>query len=206
MDTLRILLVADDPLARLGLAMLLAAQAAELEVIAQVDASFLAEEWADLDSQPDVVLWDVGWAAPEALPVLADWPVPVVALLADEGQTAVIWASGVRALLRRELDPDRLLAAIQAAVHGLIVLDPELSGGVVTAVSPITLPNEDLTPRELEVLQHLAKGLTNKAIAQQLAVSEHTIKFHVNALMGKLGAQSRTEAVVLATRQGLIVL
>jgi len=77
---------------------------------------------------------------------------------------------------------------------------------LITAVSPLTLPIEDLTPRELEVLQHLAEGLTNKAIAQRLAVSEHTIKFHVNALMSKLGAQSRTEAVVLATRQGLITL
>lgn len=205
METLQILLVADDPLARMGLAMLLSAQTGGL-VAGQADTSFFTDDLAELDVQPDVVVWDVGWAAPESLPVWEDLAVPVVALVADKGQTAVIWSSGVRVLLRREMDPDRLWAAIQAAVHGLIVLDAELSNGLVTAVSSHTLPTEDLTPRELEVLQHLAKGLTNKAIAQRLAVSEHTIKFHVNALMSKLGAQSRTEAVVLATRQGLIVL
>jgi len=63
-----------------------------------------------------------------------------------------------------------------------------------------------LTPREQEVLQLLAEGLPNKAIASQLSISEHTVKFHVNAIMGKLGAQSRTEAVTRATRAGLILL
>lgn len=204
METLQILLVADDPLARMGLAMLLSTQTGV--VVGQADTSFFTDDLSELDVQPDVVVWDVGWAAPESLPVWEDLSAPVVALVADEGQTAVIWSSGVRVLLRREMDPDRLWVAIQAALHGLIVLDAELSEGLITAVSPLALPTEDLTPRELEVLQHLAKGLTNKAIAQRLAVSEHTIKFHVNALMSKLGAQSRTEAVVLATRQGLIVL
>jgi DNA-binding NarL/FixJ family response regulator len=65
---------------------------------------------------------------------------------------------------------------------------------------------EELTPREREVLQLLAEGLANKAIAQQLTISEHTVKFHVNAIMSKLGAQSRTAAVVRATRLGLVVL
>ena len=65
---------------------------------------------------------------------------------------------------------------------------------------------EQLTAREREVLQHLAEGLSNKAIALRLGISEHTIKFHVNAIMSKLGAQSRTEAVVRATQLGLIML
>jgi len=65
---------------------------------------------------------------------------------------------------------------------------------------------EDLTAREMEVLQLMAAGLANKAIAQQLAISEHTIKFHVNAILGKLGAHTRTEAVTRAARLGLIVL
>jgi len=69
-----------------------------------------------------------------------------------------------------------------------------------------TPPGESLTSRELEVLQYLAEGLPNKAIALKLGISEHTIKFHVNAILGKLGAQSRTEAVVRASRLGLIIL
>ncbi|MBI1880571.1 MAG: response regulator transcription factor, partial [Chloroflexi bacterium] len=63
-----------------------------------------------------------------------------------------------------------------------------------------------LTPRELEVLQLLAEGLPNKAIARRLDISDHTVKFHVNAILSKLSAQSRTDAVVRATRLGLILL
>ncbi|MBK8984774.1 MAG: response regulator transcription factor [Chloroflexi bacterium] len=205
MEPLQILLVGDDPLARMGLALLLGGQPDGV-VMGQLNSAQFASDLAELDVRPDVVVWDVGWAAVETLPVWEDLALPVVALVADEGQTAVLWSSGVRVLLRRESDPDQLWAAVQAAIHGLIVLDPAVSGGLVTAVSPLALPNDDLTPRELEVLQRLAQGLTNKAIAQHLGVSEHTIKFHVNALMGKLNAQSRTEAVVVATRQGLITL
>jgi len=63
-----------------------------------------------------------------------------------------------------------------------------------------------LTPRENQVLQLLAQGMTNKAIALDLGITDHTVKFHVNAIMGKLGAQSRTEAVVRATQLGMIAL
>ena len=65
---------------------------------------------------------------------------------------------------------------------------------------------ESLTPREVEVLKLLAEGLSNRAIAFGLGISEHTVKFHVNAIMGKLGAQSRTEAAVRATQLGLLLL
>jgi len=68
------------------------------------------------------------------------------------------------------------------------------------------LPVDTLTPRESEVLHLIAEGLPNKQIAQKLSISEHTVKFHVNAILTKLGAQSRTEAVVRATRAGLIAL
>jgi DNA-binding NarL/FixJ family response regulator len=131
---------------------------------------------------------------------------PVVALVGDDEQAAELWAAGVRTLLPRNLELERLYWATRAAAAGLIVLAPGLN---------LTLPMngpadevlfDDLTPREKEVLQLVAEGLTNKAIALQLSISEHTVKFHVNAIMGKLSAQSRTEAVVRATRLGLISL
>jgi DNA-binding NarL/FixJ family response regulator len=71
---------------------------------------------------------------------------------------------------------------------------------------PDGVPLEELTAREMEVLQLLAEGLPNKSIAQRLDISEHTVKFHVNSILRKLEAQSRTEAVVQATRLGLILL
>ena len=113
-------------------------------------------------------------------------------------------------MLNRESDGARLVAVAATAVHHLTVLDndiaalllPEIEGEKETDTA-VTQP---LTPRETEVLHLLAEGLTNKAIARQLHVSEHTIKFHVNAIMGKLNAQSRTDAVVRATRLGLLAL
>ena len=65
---------------------------------------------------------------------------------------------------------------------------------------------ESLTPREIEVLQLLSQGLPNKGIAQRLGISDHTVKFHVNAILGKLGVQSRGEAIVQAVRLGLVTL
>lgn len=101
-----------------------------------------------------------------------------------------------------------MAASLEAVAQGLVVLDSGLATALFSASLPTlaTLPLETITPREREVLQLLAEGLPNKAIAQRLGISEHTVKYHVNALLGKLDAQSRTEAVVRATRLGLILL
>jgi two-component system nitrate/nitrite response regulator NarL len=130
-----------------------------------------------------------------------------VALLPDEAQAPEVWASGVRGLLLRDAGAETLQAALQAIGQGLVVLDPSLALSPLPVLEPgLDSLVEELTPRETEVLQLLADGLTNKAIAQRLGISDHTVKFHVNAILGKLGAQSRTEAVVRATRLGLLLL
>jgi DNA-binding NarL/FixJ family response regulator len=93
---------------------------------------------------------------------------------------------------------------------GLVVVHP--SGIAValpaasTALSPLAELAEPLTPREREVLQMLASGLVNKEIAAKLSISDHTVKFHVASILGKLGASTRTEAVSLGFRRGLILL
>jgi DNA-binding NarL/FixJ family response regulator len=136
-----------------------------------------------------------------------DVELPVVALLADESLAAEAWLAGVRGLLTREADAEALVAALQAVVQGLAAIDPTLAAALLpTRERESEALVEPLTPREEEVLQLLADGLANRAIALQLGISEHTVKFHVNAILGKLGAQSRTEAVVRATRLGLIIL
>jgi DNA-binding NarL/FixJ family response regulator len=123
-----------------------------------------------------------------------------------------LWAAGVRGLLWRNATAEQMVAAAQAINQGLAVLDTGLVDRLMPdeetlmAAAGLEALSEPLTPREHEVLQLLAEGLTNKAIAQQLAVSEHTVKFHVTAIMSKLDAQSRTEAVVRATRLGLFIL
>jgi DNA-binding NarL/FixJ family response regulator len=143
----------------------------------------------------------------ERLAELADAVPPVVALVPDETYAVEAQMAGARGLLPRDSSAERLVAALTAAAWDLIVLDPSLAApllGTRDSSSPSLV--EDLTPRELEVLGLLAEGLPNKAIGLRLGISEHTVKFHVNAVLGKLGAQSRTEAVVRATRLGLILL
>jgi two-component system, NarL family, nitrate/nitrite response regulator NarL len=205
---LQLLIIAEDPLARTGLAALLADQpryAVAGQVPADTDLAAALEVY-----QPDVLLWDLGWQPATALEQVADLRAlspPVVALLPDESMATQAWAAGVRGLLLRDAGAERIVAALTAASQGLTVLDP----GLVETLQPSeALPSaalaEELTPREQEVLQLLAEGLSNKAIGFRLDISEHTVKFHVNAIMTKLGAQSRTEAVVRATRLGLLVL
>jgi two-component system nitrate/nitrite response regulator NarL len=130
-----------------------------------------------------------------------------VTLLSEETYAVEAQIAGARGLLSRDISSERLMAALTAAAQGLMVLDlslvPNLLGTGERLPSPLA---EELTPREIEVLALLAEGLPNKTIAHRLNISEHTVKFHVNAIMGKLGAQSRTEAVVRATRLGLILL
>ena len=117
------------------------------------------------------------------------------------------------AALRRDATGAEIVEAMRAVGGGLIALDRRLALGALATASGPSAPDEDesqiqepLTPRELEVLQLLAQGLPNKTIARSLRISEHTAKFHVSAIMVKLGAASRTEAVTRAARRGLLVL
>lgn len=214
LQDLRILIVADDPLARGGLSTLVREQPG-CEIAGQ--AASQVDLRAEIKiSRPDVILWDLGWDPVRSLERLselaADLP-PVLALVPadtrEEGMAMQAWRAGARGLLPRDAQAGTLLAALHGLGRGLVVLDATFAGDLLLSTQPETAgerPVEELTPRELEVLQLLAEGLPNKAIAQRLGVSDHTIKFHVNAILGKLGAQSRTEAVVRATRLGLIVL
>lgn len=219
MIDLRILVAADNLLARAGLAALLSSQAG-CEVVGQISGALLPEELPVY--RPDAVVYDLGWETAPAVTHLTalseiDSDTPVVALLQDENMVVSV-ISALRTefntpygLLLREHEPSDIVAALNAVVHGLIVLDPVLSAGVLalpsTTSQEMNFPQPtELTPREREVLQLLAQGLANKSIAQKLDISDHTVKFHVNAIMTKLGAQSRTEAVVRATRHGLIIL
>ena len=116
---------------------------------------------------------------------------------------------GVRAVLPIEIGAEQLTAALEAVAHGLVVLHPReltvprtASHGAAEAISPLLEP---LTLREREVLRMMSDGLGNKEIAARLKLSEHTVKFHVASILGKLGATSRTEAVSIALRRGLIL-
>jgi DNA-binding NarL/FixJ family response regulator len=103
------------------------------------------------------------------------------------------------------VDAPALEAALAAVLEGLTVSDPTLEAPSIDRLD-LDRGGENLTPRELEVLSLIAEGLSNKAIASRLTIRESTVKDHVNSMLEKLGAQSRTEAVTLALRRGLIAI
>lgn len=198
-DRMRLLVVAEDPLARGGLARLLADRPG-FEVVAQAASS---EDWLALVAahDPEAVAWDLGLLAARVAD-LDRARVPVLALVADADQAAEALAAGARGALARDADAERLEAGLVAVARGLIVLDGAFGESLrLRTAAPMV---EALTPREREVLQLLSEGLSNRRIAERLGISEHTVKFHVNAILGKLGAEGRTEAVVQAVRLGLV--
>lgn len=207
-NRLRIVVVADDPLVRASFRQMLE-RSIDLEVVGETSAESLAEE----HSEYEVILWDLGWgdentqASLERLLEASETGVPVVALVAQETTAVEARSAGAMGILEREVGEDLIMAALRSATAGLLTIDPNLVDDLLPSRVAVTSSEfEQLTPRELEVLQALANGLTNRAIAVELAVSEHTVKFHVNSILRKLGVQSRTEAVVHATRLGLILL
>jgi DNA-binding NarL/FixJ family response regulator len=204
MDPVPVLVVSPDPLARSGLAALVAGNPGLMLV---GEAGPLQAARVEAGGAPRVVLWDMG-AAPrgeDAGPRWAGLAAPVVALAADAEQAGDALRAGARSVLSRGAPAELVVAAVAAAARGLMVLDPGLAGSFVRAPEPRS-GAEPLTPREREVLALLAEGLANKAIAARLGVSEHTAKFHVNAILAKLGVDSRAEAIVRAARLGLVVL
>jgi len=204
---LRVLVVGEDPLARSGLVALLVGTDG-LTVTGQAapeDAAALMRT-----SDAEVVLWDTGIESPadlESLQDVAEGARPaLVVLTGEESRVPELLGAGARGVLAREVDGPRLLAALQAAALGLVVVDERLSAGALRRQAAAEPLLEPLTPRELEVLRLIGQGLSNRMIAERLAISEHTAKFHVNAILGKLGAQTRAEAVALGVRSGLLLL
>jgi len=214
-----IFIVAASPLARAGLENLLAAR--QIEVAGS--AASLDELDGRLTDLPvDAILIDASGEPLEPLVesivasgVASDFSVVLLVEPASLATSSAALRAGVRAVLPNDISPDQLVAALQAASSGLLVLHPAQisaqvdSNGFASAPARSPAPDElaePLTPRESEVLQMLASGLGNKEIAAKLAISEHTVKFHVASILGKLGASTRTEAVSLGIRRGLVLL
>jgi two-component system, NarL family, nitrate/nitrite response regulator NarL len=214
MADIRILVIAHDPLARAGLASLLGEQAGFIVVGRVSDEPTLPSE-IDL-YHAEIGVWDLGWEAlsedggrfdAALIEEIVEVGLPLVVLTPTGELASPLWAAGVRSILLRASAPEQIAAAINASLHGLATVEASFADQLVNAsVQPeLTMP-DSLTPREYEVLRFIAEGYSNKAIALALKISEHTVKFHINSLMSKLNAQSRTEAVVRATRLGLITL
>ncbi len=196
---IRVLLASASAVRRAGLELILK-QSSSFKLVGAVHSTqMIGQRAAEL--QPDVILADF---AHNGLPVVALIDNPTAAWAAQALR------SGVKSILPREAGSEEIVAAIHAAYTGLVLLDPAVAQQIVERIgspaSQIPPSYESLTPRENEVLAMLAEGLANREIADRLGVSDHTIKFHISSILDKLGASTRTEAVTLGLRMGLIVL
>lgn len=198
-DPIKVALLTDDPLMRAGLSSLLA-QLGSIDVV-------------DRDAA-EVALWDAGVDSEKTLTRLGELrslPMPAVAVVGDLAHVAPALAAGARGVVLRDQVGPGIHAALAAVRSGLTVMDAALAEALVPA-QPAKVANTntngkgrgELTEREKQVVQLLSEGLSNKLIADRLGISDHTAKFHVNGVMMKLGASTRTEAVVEAMRRGLI--
>jgi DNA-binding NarL/FixJ family response regulator len=199
----RVYVVAPSPMSRAGLRSMLAA-ADEVEVVGEAASGdeVLDDEEAFLEA--NVVLVAGEREDVEAVPVSEEGGAALVALGGDE-LLPVLEALALRGwgLLPADASAEELSASLLAASRGLVVL-PSYPGG--REARPVDEPSEALTPREAEILELLGRGLSNKLIAHELHISEHTVKFHISSLYAKLGVANRAGAVSQGARRGLIPL
>jgi DNA-binding NarL/FixJ family response regulator len=220
-----VLVAAASAVTRAGLEAILAREPSLVVVGSATPGASLAEEIAE--HEPDVLLVEFAGSYDDALTLLhvtsgdpddGVRPSPSVVVLADESEATPLVAAfgaGLRGLLPRDARPPEIVAAVGAAAAGLVTVTPELLaamrsvptvGGPLRTSRAASATEAPLTPRELEVLRMIADGLGNKQIAARLAISEHTVKFHVGSVFAKTHASTRAEAVMIGARRGLIVL
>jgi two-component system, NarL family, nitrate/nitrite response regulator NarL len=212
---MRVLLIDDHALFRIGLQELLARRG--IDVVAALGGCREGIA-AVLESRPDVVLLDMRMPEMNGLEVLARlrearFAGAVVMLTTSREQGDVIESlqQGAQGYLLKDMEPDELIAALERIVAGHTVVAPELTSILARAVQGDFLMDTgianngfgELTPREREILCHLADGQSNKMIARTLGISDGTVKLHVKAILRKLDVKSRVEAAVMAVEKNL---
>jgi two-component system, NarL family, response regulator YdfI len=215
---IRVFIVAASPLTRSGLQQLLAHP--EVEVVGNaVDLDSVAGLLSDPGAEPDAIIVDASRESRahaanlsvSSSDIGADIPIVIIESGENTATGSDLLRQGARAILPAGISPAELIAALRAVTSGLIVLHPSTVAAIPrAAVNASRTATEDwiepLTKREKEVLQMLAAGLGNKEIAAKLNISDHTAKFHVGSILGKLGVSTRGEAVAMGIRRGLVLL
>lgn len=213
-NKIRILIVDDHPVVRDGLVAILSTQA-DFLVVSQAGNGREAIQCLK-ESQPDVILLDLEMPGIDGVETLRQMRqlnphVRAIVFTAFDSDERIVTAvrAGAQGYLLKGAPRQALFTAVRLVHQGDSLLQPLVASDLLP--TPAATPEaetavlaESLTSRELEVLQQMALGLQNKEIAARLVISERTVKFHVSAILGKLGAGNRTEAVTLAVQQGLV--
>jgi len=210
--SLRVLLIDDHTLFRVGLEGLLAHR--NIDVIASIGDGREGLQCA-ADLNPDIVLLDMRMPDINGIGVLKKLretgfqnPVVMLTTSTDEHDLVESLRNGAQGYLLKDMEPDELVLALRDIVAGKTVVAPDLAPVLAKVVQgdgtllDESSPFDELTPREGEILSLLAEGQSNKVIARNLGISDGTVKLHVKAILRKLGVHSRVEAAVMAVEQG----
>jgi len=210
---MKVLLIDDHTLFRLGLKNLL--ERSGINVIA---AASTGQEGLDTvhDAKPDVILLDMRMPDMDGLETLKKLrdtgitvPISMLTTSTEEHDLLESLRGGAQGYLLKDMDPEDLVAALHNIMKGETVVAPQLAGTLARALQGKSAlpekktPLSTLTPREREIIEHLAFGQSNKVIARELGITDGTVKLHVKAILRKLEVSSRVEAAVIAVEQGL---
>ena len=214
---MRVLLIDDHTLVRRGLEQLLQSRGVEIAASVSSGAEGIAQALA---LRPDIVLLDMKMPEMSGTETLKQLraagvtaPILMLTMSREEQDLQAALRNGAQGYLLKDMDPEDLVPALQDALRGNNVVAKELIGsltrlvqgqsGRTTAKATSAGLIADLTPRELEILRHVAEGESNKAIGRALDITDGTVKLHVKSILRKLGVRSRVEAAVLAVEHGL---
>ena len=211
MKATRILVVDDHIVVRRGIQMFLETDAS-VQIVGEAESCQDAVQKAK-SLQPDIILMDLVMPDGDGINVIAeiklespDLKIIVLSTFGDEPRVKAAMEAGADGYLLKDADGDALLQAIHAAQQGDVPLHPHVAHHLVRSFTQRedTNGNNTLTEREKEILQLVSRGLSNKAIAQTLALSVGTVKVHVSNILGKLDVSNRTEATIKALQLGLV--
>jgi DNA-binding NarL/FixJ family response regulator len=221
-DRIRILIVDDHALFRVGIANILTRDR-EFDVVGEAADGRAALEMAGMTS-PSIVLMDLSLPAPGGLEttqrIRREYPAVAVVVMAQDEDEESLFASikaGAAAFVIKDISPEDLIHVIRRVSQGEFLINdkvfskPAVASRVLKEFRELAVYGQEaqpifapLSPREVEILDNIAQGMTNKQVAYALSISEQTVKNHMSSILRKLAVNDRTQAVVYAMRQGWI--
>ncbi|WP_068672868.1 response regulator transcription factor [Oceanobacillus sp. Castelsardo] len=208
---IRVLFADDHEMVRIGVSSYLSAQP-DIEVVAEADDGAPAVKLA-LELKPDIILMDLVMKEMDGIEatkqIIQAWPdakIIIVTSFLDDEKVYPALEAGATSYMLKTSKADEIAKAIRATYEGQSILEPEVTGKIMTKMrnKPKTELFHQLTDREMEVLLLMAEGKSNQDIADELYISLKTVKVHVSNILGKLEVQDRTQAVIYAFKHNLV--